>query len=72
MNGNKRVPRLTVAARRRIIGVVIALAVAELIAVATGTWLVHRNGAVTFGDTFFPVLGVVSGLLYLHSTRGRS
>jgi hypothetical protein len=72
VTGNRRAPRPTVTVRRRIIGVVIVLAVAELTAVAIGAWLVHRSGVVTFDDTVFPAVGALSGLLYLHSTRRQS
>jgi hypothetical protein len=58
--------RLPVAARRRLIGVVIALAVAEL---ALEVWVI-RNA--TVAGIIVPVVAVLSGLLYLWSTRRRS
>lgn len=66
MNGSKHAPRLTVTARRRIIFAVIALAVAEL---AIEVRVIHH---VTAAGIAVPALGIVSGLVYLRSTRRRS
>ena len=66
MNG-----RLPVAAKRRLIGVVIVLAVAELAAQAAEVRHIHHSAAVMALGVFFPVLSVLSGLFYLRSTKGR-
>jgi hypothetical protein len=58
--------RFPVAVRRRLIGVVIVLAVAEL---AVETW-VTRDA--TAAGIIVPVVAVLSGLFYLWSTRRRS
>jgi ABC-type anion transport system duplicated permease subunit len=66
MTGGMRAPRLPVAVRRRIIVVVIVAAIAEL---AVEVWVI-RN--VTVAGIGVPVVSVLSGLLYLRSTRRRS
>jgi hypothetical protein len=58
-------PRLPVAARRRIICVVIVLAAATLAVEVLAT------GRVTFAGPVFPAISIASGLLYLWSTRRR-
>jgi hypothetical protein len=64
--------RIPVAARRRLIGVVITLAVAELALQAAEVRHIHHSAPVMALGIFFPVLSVLSGLLYLRSTRERS
>jgi len=64
--------RFPVAARRVIVRACIALGVAELAAQALEARVIHHSAAVMALGVFFPVLSVLSGLLYLRSTRGRS
>lgn len=72
MNDDRRTPRLPVAARRVIIRVCIAIAIAELAIQAVEVRVIHHGAAVTFLGVIIPVVTVLSGLYYLRSTRGRS
>lgn len=67
-----QVPRLPVAVKRVIIRAVIAITVAELVLQAVEVRSIHHSTPVMALGVFFPVLSVLSGLLYLRSTRGRS
>lgn len=59
-------PRFPIAARRRLIGVVIALAAVELV---VEIWVIHNA---TVAGIIVPVVAMLSGLFYLCSTRRRS
>jgi hypothetical protein len=62
---------LSVTARRVIIRAVIAVMIAELALQAVEVRHIHHSAPVMALGIFFPVLSVLSCLLYLRSTRGR-
>lgn len=63
---------MSTAAKRAITRACIALQIVELVLQAAEVRVIHHGVAATFLGVVLPMVGVLSGLYYLRSMRGRS